>query len=155
VERIGREHGFSLLDALIACTILAVGVLSVAHLLAVGVALNGSARDTTVAAVLAAQKLEELRSHPSVDASPADALERDAPGFVDYLDRHGNVHAASDATGTVAYVRRWSTEPVADHPDTVVVQVRVTAGPGSGPDRRAGPRGREIRMVAAKTRKAP
>ena len=53
-------RGYSLLEVLIAVTIVAVGVAALAQLVGFAVHANLRARDTTVAAVLAQQKIEEL-----------------------------------------------------------------------------------------------
>jgi hypothetical protein len=150
VKRTAIERGSALLDALIACGLLAVGVLSLAHLFAIAVSLNGSAADATLAALAAARKLEELRSHLSVAPSPPAALDSDTPGFVDYVDRGGLVRGAG--AGPAAFVRRWSVESVPEDPDTLVIQVRVTSSPFTGPART---RGREVWLVTARTRKGP
>jgi len=60
----GSERGFSLIEVLIASLVLAVGVVSLAQLFTIAIASNLSARDTTEGTVLAAQKMEELRSLP-------------------------------------------------------------------------------------------
>src|SRR5688572_32398086 len=57
-----RAEGFSLVESLIACGVLAAGVLSVVQLFALAAAMSVTSRQTTAAAILAAQKLEELRA---------------------------------------------------------------------------------------------
>src|SRR5258708_7912984 len=57
----GGERGFSLLEVLIATSILVVGVASLAQLFTLSTRTNASARTTTFAAVLAQQKMEQLR----------------------------------------------------------------------------------------------
>lgn len=123
-------RGFSLLEVLIATTILTVSFAALAELCAMATRTNRSARTTTYAVILAQQKMEQLRSLtwgfdaiglpltdtttdttvvPERDAggtglslSPADALGRNTDGYVDYLD--------CSATRSVA-ARRRSTEP--------------------------------------------
>lgn len=53
-------RGVSLVEVLLAMSLLAAGVLGLAHLLAVAVGVNVASRHTTFATVLAAQKAEEL-----------------------------------------------------------------------------------------------
>src|SRR5437870_3172963 len=55
------ERGFSLLEVLIATTILATAVTALAQLFAVSTRANANARTTTFASVLAQQKMEQLR----------------------------------------------------------------------------------------------
>src|SRR5438093_7062770 len=54
--------GFSLLEVLVATAILATALVSLAQLFALSTRSNIGSRNTTFAAVLAQQKLEELRS---------------------------------------------------------------------------------------------
>jgi len=107
-------RGFSLVEVLVAVGVLAAAVLSLAQLFAAATMATASARDTGEAAVLAWQKVEQLRSLafgtdaaglPITDtttdvaaaperpaggsglgASPAGVLARDTPGHVDFLD---------------------------------------------------------------------
>jgi prepilin-type N-terminal cleavage/methylation domain-containing protein len=55
------EHGFSLLEVLCATTILTTAVVGLAQLFAVSTRANTGARATTFSAVLAQQKMEQLR----------------------------------------------------------------------------------------------
>jgi prepilin-type N-terminal cleavage/methylation domain-containing protein len=109
-----EARGFSLVEVLVASGVLAAAVLSVAQLFVAATGATASARDTGEAAVLAWQKVEQLRSLafgsddagvPITDtttdtaaaperpvggsglrASPAGVLVRDVPGHVDFLD---------------------------------------------------------------------
>ena len=96
------EHGCSLIEALIATTILAIGVASLAQLFTLAVGSNISATHRTRAVMLAAQKLEELRA----------------------LD-WGTGPGGADAVGE--YTRRWSVDPLPGNPgNAVVIDVVVT-----------------------------
>ena len=148
-------HGFSLIEVVVAMSLLATALASVAQLLAVASRANATARDVTLASVLAQQKLEQLRALAwgfdstelrlsdlttdlSVDppnlgggvglgASPADTLSENVTGFVDYLNASGAWigTGAMPPSGTV-YVRRWSVEPLANSPtDTLILEVVV------------------------------
>jgi len=66
--------GYSLLEVLFATSIVIVGVASLAHLTMVGVYANLHARQTTIAAILAQQKIEAL-----VVAGPLPPLSRPSP----------------------------------------------------------------------------
>ena len=58
----GKAAGFSLLEVLVATTILTVALVALAELFAISTRANDSARVTTFAAVLAQQKMEQLRA---------------------------------------------------------------------------------------------
>ena len=81
------DRGFSLLEVLVATTIMTVALASLAQVLALGTALNASASRTTFASVLASQKLESLRG------LDWDALQRQSGRTIDYLDRTGDLAA--------------------------------------------------------------
>jgi len=137
-------------------------LLSLAQLFVISMRTNGSSRNATYAAVLAQQKVEELRSltwgfdvqglplsdtttNSAVDPlepndgtglspSPASALQEDTPGYVDYIDAFGKkLGGGGRPIPGTAYIRRWSVEPLSSDPDdTLIIQVLVTR-PGSRP----------------------
>jgi Tfp pilus assembly protein PilV len=98
------ERGCSLIEALIATTILAMGVASLAQLFTLAVGSNIAATHRTRAAMLAAQKVEELRSlgwEAVVQSAGADAID--------------------------AYTRRWRVDRLPANPDNAVtIDVAVT-----------------------------
>ncbi len=134
-ERLRSERGFSLVEVLIASTILIIALLSLAQLLSLATAANAAAGRATFSAVLAAEKLEELHTlaWESVRRQPGES--------VDYLDRSGRtVGNAALAT----YRRRWLIDPLPVDPDnSFVIQVIVSG------------RRDEARMAGVRTRKAP
>jgi len=160
-------------------TLLIVGVASVAHLSSVAARANTQARTTTVASLLAVEKIEQLRALAwSVDlagqpvsdistdvtvfppsagggagltASPASSLTTTSAGYCDFLDAAGRVVPAVDGVAASAvYVRRWSITPLPDDPaNTIVLQVLVTRHP-SVPGT---PPPDSARIVTVKTRK--
>jgi type II secretory pathway pseudopilin PulG len=165
---VDRERGFSLLEVVCATAIFITGLAALAQLLTIAIRLNNSARTTTVAAVIAVQKMEQLRglawgfddlrpafsdvvteatavpqgSAASADLSPSptDSLLRNTGGYCDFVDRNGQSigGGASPPPGT-AYIRRWSIEPLpADAGNTLVLRVRVTARRDRGVDDTAG-----------------
>jgi prepilin-type N-terminal cleavage/methylation domain-containing protein len=162
-------RGFSLLEVLIATTVVAVALTSLAQVFVVSAHANSSARAMTVAALLALQKMEQLRSFTwSVDAggmpisdarlapSASDALRVNTAGFFDFVDGAGrSLGQAAAPPVTARYLRRWSIEPLpADADDLLVVQVLVT----QRFHRSIGADGRrhqdEARIVCVRTRKA-
>lgn len=119
------ERGFSLVEALVATTLMVVGVVALAQLFTVATVSNMSASHATHATVLASQKLEELR-----------ALAWD------------HIRTESDADQVGAYTRRWTIAPLpADPDDTIVIQVSVTRGAGPSPE--------DARLVTLMTRATP
>lgn len=148
--------GFTLIEVLIAMTILAVALVSLAQLFVVSTANNDRARVATFATILAAQKMEQLRGlawgfdamglaltdtsantaapietpvgGTGLAPSAEDTLVRSAEGYVDYVDRLGNVlgGGTTPLPGT-AYIRRWSVRPLAASPGgAIALRVAVT-----------------------------
>ena len=96
-------RGFALLEALLASTILVVGVLSLAQLLTFASRANVAAGHMTAATILAAAKMEELRSLPWGETAGEDRIE--------------------------AHRRRWSITPLASaSAHAAVVEVQVDPG---------------------------
>lgn len=150
IDAVG-ESGFSLLEVLFATTILIVGVASLANLFAVSTKSNTSARSTTTAALLATQKMEQLRGlqwgfdtlglplsdttsdttvvpeNPTggtgLSPSPSGTLGSNTVGYVDYLDANGvSLGGASTTPPTGAiFIRRWSVEPLPTNPNNTLV----------------------------------
>jgi Tfp pilus assembly protein PilV len=97
----------SLLETLIASAILATGLLSLAQLLGLATTATAAAGRTTHAALLASQKIEELRALPAVPLGQY--ADNPAPG----------------------YTREWSVAPLPSAPDRMAiieVVVRVRGG---------------------------
>ena len=135
---------------------LATALVSLAQLFAISTRSNVASRHSTYAAVLAQQKVEELRSLawgfdeaglPVSDTatdttvtpeqptggtglrpSPDSALQANTPGYVDYVDAFGNKLGGGQAPPAKAtYTRRWSISPLPANPNnTLVIQVLVT-----------------------------
>jgi len=155
------QRGFSLVEVLFALVVLSVAVSGLAHLFTVAAYTNARAHATTYAAVLAQQKMEQLRGlaygfDPSgvpvtdvdtditvqpelpsggagLQSSPPGALAADTVGYVDYVDASGATlgGVAAGPPPGTAYIRRWSVEPLPSSANTMVLQVLVM---------RAGPR---------------
>jgi Tfp pilus assembly protein PilV len=119
--------GFSLVESLIACALLATALLSIGHLSSGAIVLLTDARNRTLATMLAASKVEELRA----SAAPA------AGG--DTVDSRGQPVVA----GTYRrFERRWSVAGVS--PEASILLVVVTPYP-------RGVAGRDVRIAAGWT----
>jgi type II secretory pathway pseudopilin PulG len=149
------EKGFSLVEVLLATTLLTVAIASLAQLFAISTRANTNARLTTFTTVLAQQKMEQLRSLtwgfdsqglPLTDtstnitaaveaptggkgltASPVGALGENTDGYCDFLDGNGqSLGGGTTPPANAIYVRRWTVEPLPTNPNnTLVLQVLV------------------------------
>jgi prepilin-type N-terminal cleavage/methylation domain-containing protein len=130
-----EDRGFTLVEVLAAMVLVALAVMNVANLIVLAVRVAWAAETETMSAVLASQKLEELRSVfagtvPSVGGS----LQVSLAGFSDDLDVAGRPASPASAV----YVRRWATGPVAGTPDVGLLQVLVTTHVADRPIAAAG-----------------
>ena len=166
------DPGFSLIEVIVSVGLLAVVSLGVAELFAAATDATLSAKEQTTTAILAGQKMEQLRglawgfepesglpvSDTTTDLtldppspggtglrpSPAGVLNANTPGYVDYLDAQGNWvgRGADPPTGTY-YIRRWSVRRFLASPDrTLILQVLVTTFRRETRHAGTGPRGR-------------
>lgn len=106
-----------LVEVLIAAGLLASVCVSLPHAFVSAVRANLAAADVTWTAVLAAQKVEELRSQPFPE-----------PGVLelhDLLDARGQ--PVDGPQRSAAYSRTWRTEPFAAAPDQTIVITVVVA----------------------------
>jgi type II secretory pathway pseudopilin PulG len=123
--------GFSLLEALLAATLLAGAVGSLAHLVTRSAEQSLRSERVTVALALAQAKLEQLRAttfafdasgarldSPELTPSAGDSLIEDSPPHVERLDRFGEVIAPDTEP---AFVRRWLIAPAPLSEDTLVL----------------------------------
>jgi type II secretory pathway pseudopilin PulG len=148
------ESGFSLLETMVAMFLLAGGLVATAQMFGLAVRGNISAQRATYTAMLAQEKMEQLRglawgfdatglpiqdyaTNISVDPpanngvglqpSPDNALSANVNGYVDYVDRVGNTLGGGPfAPANTVFVRRWSVEPLPTNPNnTLIFQVLV------------------------------
>ena len=178
------DRGFSLIEVLVATTIMTMAFVALAQLSILSIRVNHGARSTTFATLLAYHKIEQLRaltwsvdgigaptSDTSTDTtvepaepsggtglgpSPADALTQNTSGYCDFLDANGRtLGGGTTPPMSTAFIRRWSIDQLpAAMNATLVIQVSVTPIRSGGV---AGNRRRlpdEARIVAVKTRKA-
>ena len=187
--RFSSSSGFSLVEVLISMGILTAVSLGVAQLFALSTRANYVSRGQTSTTAMAEQKMEQLRALTwgfdtdgqglpvsdtstnlsadpptatggGLNPSPANSLEQNTSGYVDFLDAHGAVvGTGSTPPGAAAYIRRWAIRPLPTNPNnTLVLQVLVT--PVSSEGARVatpGPRRRmagDSLLLSVKTRKS-
>jgi type II secretory pathway pseudopilin PulG len=156
------ESGFSLIEVMVATGLLVTAIVSLAQLFVISTRSNIGSRNTTYAAVLAEQKLEELRalawgydtqglalSDTTTDTSvspeiptggtglapsPGTSLQSNTTGYVDYIDSFGNkLGTGPNPPNQAIYTRRWSITPLPTNPNnTLVIQVMVTRNRNRG-----------------------
>lgn len=156
------DSGFSLVEVLVASGLLVTAVVTLAQLFGASTRSNLASRNTTHAAVLAEQKVEELRGLtwgfdtlglPITDTttdtavtpetstggtglspSPPTALQENTPGYVDYVDGFGNkLGTGAQPPANAIWTRRWSVEPLPTNPNnTIIIQVLVTRNRNRG-----------------------
>jgi prepilin-type N-terminal cleavage/methylation domain-containing protein len=179
--------GFTLVETLVATAILATVSLGVAQMFILATEQTRGGKFETTATTLAEQKMEQIRGLtwgydnqgmglPETDTttnlamnppdgtgtglnpSPADVMETNTEGFVDFLDMNG-VYLGTGATppAGASYIRRWSIEPLPTNPNnTLVLQVFVTTPAAEA--RRGAEKRRKLWgdawLVSVKTRKA-
>ena len=160
--RAASPGGFSLVETLVATALLATALVTLAQLFALSTRTNVASHNTTYAAVLAEQKMEELRAlvwgfdtqglpisdiatdtsvtpmdsngGTGLKPSPTAALQENTPGYVDYVDGFGNkLGTGANPPQDAIYTRRWSVTPLPTNPNnTLVIQVLVTRNNNRG-----------------------
>ena len=147
---------------MVATGLLAASLVTLAQLFGLATRSNISSRSTTYAAILAQQKVEELRgltwgfdlqglpisdttSNTAVSPetsnggtglspSPGTALNENTDGFVDHVDQFGKKlgGGVNKPVGAI-YTRRWSIQPLPTNPNnTLIIQVLVTRNTARG-----------------------
>jgi type II secretory pathway pseudopilin PulG len=124
------QDGITLIEAVVAASILLTLAGGVAHLFLLTHRFALGAERMTVAVAAAASRLDALSAIPwqydlagaapdvaALALSPADALDRDIAGLSDRLDATGSPLAGVDA-GQPAFVRRWALLPSSGDPTT-------------------------------------
>jgi type II secretory pathway pseudopilin PulG len=148
---IADARGFSILETLMATGLMVVAVSALAQLFTLSTQRNTSSKNTTFAAVLAQQKMEQLRSLtwgfdalglPTSDTttdttvvpeaavggtglspSPVNTLQQNTIGYVDYLDARGKSLGGTTTAvpNNAVYIRRWMIEPLPTNPNNTIV----------------------------------
>jgi prepilin-type N-terminal cleavage/methylation domain-containing protein len=168
-NRAAPRAGFTLLEVMMALLLLAGAFVAVAQLLALAARASDQSRATALGAVLAAQKMEQLRALSwafdtdgapldGLSLSPPGALAADLAGFVDYFDDSGApVGGGPPPSARAVVARRWSVEHAAGMapPAALILRVAVLRrGPPSAALGPGAPGWTEVaRMIGAKARR--
>jgi hypothetical protein len=123
------QRGFSLVEAVIASSLLAGALVILAQFVAAGVQSGAAARARAAATLIAEQKMEQLRAltWAAIVAAPADST--------DYLDAAGEerCRGAHGPCGDAIYVRRWTVTPAPSSTGVIIIEVDVRlVGKGHG-----------------------
>ena len=125
-----NEAGFTLIEALIAMVILAIGLIAVTNLLVVGAASNTIGNHSTNTTTIASETLERLRNIPftQLTASPAGTIDLPLDGttcndntVATNCVRPGNFQTVKDIPGVGRVHTTWEIIPV----DTQTLYLRV------------------------------
>lgn len=146
-----RDEGFSLVEVLVAIVLTSIIALGVAQMFILAVRTNLAARHQTSTTVLAAQKMEALRSLTwgfdddglglpvsdtttdlsmvpntatgnGLNPSPVDSISANRPGYVDYLDARGTwIGGGGTPPAATVYIRRWSIQPLPTNPNNTLI----------------------------------
>ncbi len=135
------QRGFTLVEVIVAASLLATALVTLAQFVGAGVQSGAAARARARATVMAEQKMEQMRALPwtSIAAMPA---------TTDYLDESGaeRCPGATDPCGDAVYVRRCSTTQAAFSSGVLLIEVDVRpVGKGHG----------SATLVTARGRKTP
>ena len=128
VRDLSDGKGFTILESLIACAVLATALLSIGYLSTSAFARLADSRSSTLATMIALAKLEELRA----DAAPAAGS--------DIVDGSGEPILPGSSR---RFDRSWSVAPLS--PDAQILTVVVTPLPAAS--------GREVRLTGGWTRR--
>lgn len=123
------QRGFTVIEALIASTLLTAAVVGVAPLFAISAQSALASRTATTGVMLAEQKMEQLRA-------VSWALVAAGPAGTEYFDADGQptcASASSEPCNDAAYIRRWSVDPAPFTPFILILDVQVLPnGPAHG-----------------------
>jgi Tfp pilus assembly protein PilV len=111
-------RGFSLVETIVAIGILTSGVVTLAHVISIGVETAANARYRTAITTLAQQKLEQLRAESELTDGSAGVEHRDETG--------SKVCETEEPCGAAFVTARWSITPVASHAGLVMVRVAAS-----------------------------
>ena len=125
-----NERGFTLIEAVVAMLVCTVGLVAMAELMAVTLRLQQLGRNTTSAARLAQDKVDQLTTMnftTNLQAACGGSIDANALNHWDTpLEDNGTPDDTADDTVTKGYTRRWLIEAGPDgDPNLRQVTVRV------------------------------
>ena len=155
------EHGFSLIETVIAVSLLALGVSALAQVVLVAVRASAATERLSVAQQAARERLEQLRGlawtsdagtipvsdwatdltrtppaasgGAGLGVSPESSLASNTAGYCDFLDASGRwLSGATRAPAGAAWTRRWSITYLPGEDDVLVMQVVVVPAHPTG-----------------------
>ena len=121
------EEGFTLIEALIAIAILAIGLAGVTNLFVVASSSNSAANHATAAATEAAETMERLKAIPFLQLVPGGSLTADLPTpSTDDDVTNARYNRVRDIDGVGRIRSRWTiVQPGAGGPDIYFITVRA------------------------------
>ena len=136
MSSIHSSRGFTLVETIVATSILITALAGVAQLLLLGAQLTRQASVSGQALIAAQDKLESLRglpfgydeiggnhTAPALAPSPYSSLSENLPPYVDWIDSSG---APLTDSGGAALVRRWRIDTLDDAaPEAITIEVCV------------------------------
>jgi prepilin-type N-terminal cleavage/methylation domain-containing protein len=123
------QRGFSLVETIVATSLLAVALVTLAQFVGAAVRSGAVARARAATTLMAEQKMEQIR------ALPWAAIATMPPDVTDYLDGSGDERCPGAVTpcGEAMYVRRWSATPAPFATGVLIIHVDVRlVGKGHG-----------------------
>jgi len=121
------QRGFTLIETLVATSLLAGALVALAQFVGAGAQSGAAARARALTALMAEQKMEQMRALPWATIAAGDTTE--------YLDASGNERCPRALTpcGDAVYVRRWAATPAPFSAGILIIEVEVRlVGKGHG-----------------------
>jgi len=122
-----HQRGFTLIETLVAASLLAGALVALAQFVGASAQSGAAARARALTALMAEQKMEQIRALPWATIAAGDTAE--------YLDASGNERCprALMPCGDAVYVRRWSATPAPFSAGILIIEVEVRlVGKGHG-----------------------